>query len=919
MSNSLFDTVRQLRDSKTPPNPTNETSHYIESMNKSNSGHSANVWNILDKIISATVQFKHTITDPNKKNSRTITVKLSDYADSCGYTKDVHQKFFDVSNRVDFNRRSCLEKLGITFEDDKGGYARKKFTFPHTLPPPLLYHMFVLNEGVEAVPENDPPQGPQAENLPASPYVVDLKDKNDISFRVGNNRRVYWVHVPVSKGEATWNNFRHNLTVPMVKKMVTKLGGNQATGVQFLLRQLYKLDKHAVEAELSHLGIHTFKRLTPTETVALTVGSGISATARIFIGRFLRSQNHNKPVFACEKKCKKVKVQHVVPPVYDLYTYDEAKSKTCPDIVRRRVDYWKKDAWEVLMAELRNVRDDKVNNFNDIGVLQGELGKVIPVVVQGDSGGGEMKIALDMLLKETGKKNYCKQIASIEGKEDAHTLRNTVMNELNNSIERMQDSKMLVVKWANPVPGFDFVPLPERVAVANLNFNWIGVKEDTLHVTWDAGDIQGMATFERKDIPRLHEASILKIVPFSAGDLAYQFIILGRPGHAPSKCPYCKHCSKHWRAAPKHNGPLFSMDCIRKDRADLEDMARLVQEARITELGGPIPKDDDYYSIDTIIQNYIEATTTKEESVTIGGGVKGFRGLDVLLYSVLLEYWLVPPLHIMLGVGNYFIEKIKDFIETELEDAMNKDAPVSTAFFCMLGKDFNVVRQKYFTQTLVGNDVHRMLENSAALAANAKVIFKDVTKRKANVAPDIDVKIDSFTDKIGELMASFRTIYAYMSQTTQLSPAEINNFEILCKGFGLKWREYFEGCNFPPKLHLLETHAPKQMRKFGCLGDKMEAAVERLHHSVNKAKRIFAALPSYRSKHDAIMQRRDQAELEVVQQTIVKATNSTKRMFSPVVRVRKGQQSNIRMESKRTRIESSVHIAQTCLNFHNGL
>lgn len=315
-------------------------------------------------------------------------------------------------------------------------------------------------------------------------------------------------------------------------------------GVQFFLRQLYKLDKAAVEAELKHLGIHTFKRLTPTETVALTVGSGISADARIFIGRFLRSHNSNRPVFACEKKCKKLCVKHVVAPVYDVFTYEEPKSKTCQQLVRRKVDYWKKDAWEVLMAELRNVRDCKSNN-SEVGVVQGELGKVIPVVVQGDSGGGEMKI------------------------------------------------------------------------------------------------------------------------------------------------------------------------------------------------------------------------------------------------------------------------------------------------------------------------------------------------------------------------------YAHMSRTTQLSAAEISEFELLCKNFGLKWRKYFEPCNFPPKLHLLETHAPKQMRRFGCLGDKMEAAVERLHHSVNKAKQVFAAIPSYKGKHDAIMQRRDQAELEEVQQTIAKATNMTKRVFSPPVKARKAQENITLKETKRIKRQEAVDSVHT--------
>ena len=112
-------------------------------------------------------------------------------------------------------------------------------------------------------------------------------------------------------------------------------------------------------------------------------------------------------------------------------------------------------------------------------------------------------------------------------------------------------------------------------------------------------------------------------------------------------------------------------------------------------------------------------------------------------------------------------------------------------------------------------------------------------------------------------------------------------------------------------MHLLESHAAKQMRRFGCLGDKMEAAVERLHHSVNKAKRVFAAIPSYKGKHDAIMQRRDQAELEEVQQTITNATNMTKRVFSPPVKARKEQENNSLKESKRIKRQEAVDSVNT--------
>ena len=64
-----------------------------------------NVWNILDKIISTTLQFKHTFEGKTNMNKQKVTVYLSHYAESCGFTREVHNKFFHKYNKANIERR----------------------------------------------------------------------------------------------------------------------------------------------------------------------------------------------------------------------------------------------------------------------------------------------------------------------------------------------------------------------------------------------------------------------------------------------------------------------------------------------------------------------------------------------------------------------------------------------------------------------------------------------------------------------------------------------------------------------------------------------------------------------------------------------------------------------------------------------
>ena len=158
------------------------------------------------------------------------------------------------------------------------------------------------------------------------------------------------------------------------------------------------------------------------------------------------------------------------------------------------------------------------------------------------------------------------------------------------------------------------------------------------------------------------------------------------------------------------------------------------------------------------------------------------------------------------------------------------------------------------------------------------------------------------------LFSVFEVIYSMMSQTTPLLPNELNEFDALCVGFGSMWREYFPGCNITPKMHLLESHVPAQMRRFGCLGDKSEAVVERYHQIVNRSDRILSAMKSFSSMTKAMLSRRDIEGSPTVVALRKRVQEETARPITPEKAAQKALAEEDMQQIKRLKVDNALFI-----------
>ena len=157
---------------------------------------------------------------------------------------------------------------------------------------------------------------------------------------------------------------------------------------------------------------------------------------------------------------------------------------------------------------------------------------------------------------------------------------------------------------------------------------------------------------------------------------AYLHYMVGRYGHQSSKCIWCKLNHGDWQHNPNDTGAAFTIPSMLADRAVLENLYQ-----QYLQTPGP------HLSLKDFIRDY----TSRDKSY-------GFRGLQVLLPSIPIERFLLPTLHVMLGIGNKIIDNIDRFIERQLERDMVDEKPVRDSFYHMLSEDYSVVPHKYYTQ-----------------------------------------------------------------------------------------------------------------------------------------------------------------------------------------------------------------------------
>jgi hypothetical protein len=216
-------------------------------------------------------------------------------------------------------------------------------------------------------------------------------------------------------------------------------------------------------------------------------------------------------------------------------------------------------------------------------------------------------------------------------------------------------------------------------------------------------------------------------------------------------------------------------------------------------------------------------------------------------------------------------------------------AEAALEFFLQLKK---IQRQKYFGGAMVGNDVEKLLRALDALWAALRKVALDMDHEHAiasalegavagkkrvvfvcllRVPGEKSKTVERLIARVQPIWENFETLHHLCRKNKLLTPEEV---EALCKaavdGVNL-YRKAYPKTHVELKLHIIEAHVPKFVRKWRCAGPFFEDPVEHYHAWDNQLNRRFCCLHGTNkaeSKHRAlaIMRRPDVQAAIIAQQ-----------------------------------------------------
>jgi hypothetical protein len=169
--------------------------------------------------------------------------------------------------------------------------------------------------------------------------------------------------------------------------------------------------------------------------------------------------------------------------------------------------------------------------------------------------------------------------------------------------------------------------------------------------------------------------------------------------------------------------------------------------------------------------------------------------------------------------------------------------------------------------SLVGDHIHRLMINSLAICNRTQTLMLESIPVGSATAEEDCASIEWFMGRMLELMEAFDLLCAVMNKTAIQSEETIENFGLVAKWFGVKYREYFNKLA-TPKVHYLETHLVEDLRKHKRTGLFDESPIERAHRTNNVYSHLFVNIKNWFDRQTAIEMRSHIADVPDVHKAV---------------------------------------------------
>lgn len=711
------------------------------------------------------------------------------------------------------------------------------------------------------------------------------KKMQKISVKCLNGKEIHYMKFPSFEGLSTdyahlWESFSKTgfraIMVDFLQTFFVKI----SIGVYLITRLLCNIDQSAAILAMKNAGCTIINQpLNAEETLGLKHAVAISESKLFEISSYLRHK-FGVPILAPQNKVRELQKQTKLYEEmhFGEYNYQKKDSKSA------MIQYWMIDVIATLKAELRTASETSTRGYLKIGFNHGdELGECITYLIQHDKGADTTKFTMAMKFHQEDSLQRFRMIGLIEGVgcDDYEVLASTIFPEINEAIYILERHELIVVEW---VDGFSCAIIP---------------KDSEVDIVADNGEqlmkIGGRFFRFLTKVSSEHFITQrrLPIRAFANADLEATLQMQGRANYANHRCYICDVKCNSLMSGPQHGCSLSVTKLLNESENLIKslnplsscDISRTCRASHGGDIDSIFPRAKDV--IPPIVKEKINDNTSD-------------NGMwqHLLLPALPLNRWIVPILHVKLGLLNKLHEAFFEFSDRvevyddniinlelaiantsnnrnltdnekknleELKKTLKRKKKEAFDLPCKgeieeLFKKHNIVPQAYHSRTLTGKGCDMLLMHFESIIPEFKTICmkyyhdsrNDVRRERLTKTRKCEEQLELFAERIGDLLLILNAAFSIIDDThTIFDDDRCLQLEKLCNGAGILWRKVVN--TVTPKFHLFETHLPQQMKLLRNLGSFTEQTLEKSHHQVNYYAEIFNSSKTFQKRQELLM------------------------------------------------------------------
>lgn len=722
--------------------------------------------------------------------------------------------------------------------------------------------------------------------------LVNLHRKNNRQMHftyTGNDKPGIVIPIPrskdynsFSKSERKYNWIEQIMQFVINKKHCTVDGEDVAV---WLLRHLYLSCPNQFVNVAIEKGLHVRQVMNEVEAAAMWSESNVTLNQARIILRHLYHNFKTRVQVPLTKLYTLSNITDTVTPTFGSFVYkkDGDRSTKTGEVIK----YWhcnpddllKEDFSRLLMSHTSN----EVSTFGYTNPVFHRNSKGCICIIGSDHGGGSSKYVLrtNYLNSSHRRINKCIefgtrtiQFAEIRCKKDVHQIQKKIAPVVNNTIKKLERSKLIAVKMNNN----------------NIVCELVPCDVENIHIESDDNGTYLKTVLQNKTVQiKIHQkpsdyTEIFTVIPqfkvVIAGDLSFYATATGRDGHSHVRCTYCDLTIASWtnKTVP---GTTMTLPM-------LQDYAKLHQANPKSDTKGVImppqllvePKfyivpilhlliglvNKVWTSLCFFLDEFVELVSAKESELKekyqlYEQSMKEIKE-EIDIHTVNKNYACTetstdPDAKIIYDSSCVQLKNLeserkilaknmkdtKTALDAEKKKRLGDENGMDNLLFIIL-ECSKINRQSFHGGAMNGVSCRRLLDHIEDIFTQIRLLahqrVADNSTRSMIIShTDLDKVLDKFQNL-------FETLDVVFSLLRLCSPTEeeIKKAEHCISELEKKWNDL--ELSHTPKLHILLDHTIDQVRLFGGVADLAEDFVEKTHQISKRLDHATARMNSQR-------------------------------------------------------------------------